>query len=87
MCFLDLNIDVFESIVIQQTLKVTLHCHSHILVWIVEQCYVVLCLYTVPHSSFEVRRCVQHTLWSDVSEFLHRSQEICSADVVVFHFN
>ena len=33
--------DVFESIVIQHTLKVTLHCHSHILIWIVEQCGVV----------------------------------------------
>ena len=22
-----------------------------------------VCLYTVPHSSYEVRRCVQHTLW------------------------
>ena len=47
---------------------------------------VVFCLNTVPHSSFEVRRFVQHTLWSDVNEFLHCSQEVCSADVVVFHF-
>ena len=87
LLLLGLNIDVFESIVIQQTLKITLHCHSHILIWSVEHCCVVFCLCTVPHSSFEVQRCVQHTLWSDVHEFLHCSQDVCSADVVVFHFN
>ena len=32
---------MFESIIVQQTLKATLHCHCHILIWIVEQCCVV----------------------------------------------
>ena len=45
-----------------------------------------VCLYTVSHSSFAVRRCVQHTLWSDVNEFLHYSLEVCSTDIAVFHF-
>ena len=44
-----------------------------------------VCLYTVPHSSFGVRPCVQHTLWLDVNEFLHCSLEVCSTDIVVFH--
>ena len=37
------SIDVFESIIIiQQSLKVVaLHCHSHILTWIVEKCCAV----------------------------------------------
>ena len=41
LSLLDLYFDVFESIVVQQTLKVALHCHSRILIWLVEQCCVV----------------------------------------------
>ena len=45
-----------------------------------------VCLDTAPHLSFDVRRCVPHTLGSDVKEFLNCFLEVCSADVVVFHF-
>ena len=38
---LDLNIDLFEIIVLQQIFKIAVHCHSHILIWIVKQCCVV----------------------------------------------
>ena len=51
-------------------LIVFLYCLCHTLIWIVEQCSRCVCFHTVPHSSFEVRRCVQHTLRSDVNEFL-----------------
>ena len=36
---LDLSIDAFESIVLQQIFKNTLRCH--ILIWIIKQCCVV----------------------------------------------
>ena len=35
-----------------------------------------VCFYTVPHSSFEVRHCVQHALWSNANGFLHCSLEV-----------
>ena len=38
---LDLNIDVFEIIVLQQIFKIAVHCHSHILIWIIKQRCVV----------------------------------------------
>ena len=46
--------------------KSLLHCHSHILIWVVERCCVGFCLHSVPLSSFEVRRCLQHTSFSTV---------------------
>ena len=40
------SIDLFESIVIQQTLKVVaVHCHSHILMWIVRHSLCCVCLF------------------------------------------
>ena len=49
-------------------LLVFLHCRYRTLIWVVEQ-HRVVCFYTVPHSSFEVRSCVRHTQRSDVYEF------------------
>ena len=45
-----------------------LHCRYHTLIWVVEPYCVVFAFHTVPHSPFEVQRCVRHTLWSDVNE-------------------
>ena len=48
-----------------------LHCRFHTLIWVVELYCVVDASCTMPHSFFEVRRCVvRHTLKSDVNEFL-----------------
>ena len=43
LCFgFEKTVVVFESIIVCHTHKViAAHCHSHILIWIVEQCYTV----------------------------------------------
>ena len=65
---LDLNIGVFESIIVQQTLKVALHCHSRILLL---DCRTML---TAHNAAFVFRSSTLcSTLWSDVNEFLHCS--------------
>ena len=43
------TVDVFESLIIKQTLKlVAVHCHSHILICTVEQCGAVFAPSKVP---------------------------------------
>ena len=83
---LDLNIDVFESFIIHQTLKITLHCRSHILIWTVEQCCVVFAS-TQCRSRFSKFGVVFNRLSGQMQlSFSFCFLEVCWADVEVFHF-
>ena len=84
----------------KHTKVVAVHCHSHILIWIVEQCCTVFAsseasqlstdqvhIIKLPDANFVFA--ILLTILcekSGVKESLGRSLEMCSADVVLSHF-
>ena len=65
------SIDAFESIVLQHSVQNHPAVSFSRLDLDYETMLRCVCLDTVPPSSFEVQRCVPHTLGSDVNEFLN----------------
>ena len=65
-CVFGFEYNVFDSIVIQQICKDTLHCQSHILIWVATQCGVVC----FSESFLTLHRCGCTTKLPDVCSIL-----------------